>query len=849
MAVVTFEEETKLISSFITNFLQKEGINFHITFPTLHTIKIENIIYHHQPLAASVTITLRYSPLLDGVLYIDKISIEKLNIKTLTSIKIAKSSSSSRPASNNTSFSFFLRPFIKEASITASYEPFFAQATLHNLTLQKGTITTLTLQSPYGNAFAKGSYKYTALILHGRFYPKNLPLTLKKAPFSVKIDPKKIRFVVKSKQASFQEIDFRHIRVKGVYDYKKLLTFATLQASAKQTDALLNAKITYEKELSYHIDANITNQPYPIPIKPTFYKRFHLQAQGKNQDAQIFLTNRYCSIQASVHNTNFTLHSSTLKATDLNETLPKDMVIKLIAQGNPLRGEAKILSNYFDAAINKNSIIDAQLIFKKSLQKIHLPALSPLHITYDFHTLKFTSPIIKGVFDTSLQGKATLANASLNIKKRDRTLLFQLHTPSLKNTLRKLSTIYPVSIPKKDLTLLAKGALYLDKKQLHTTIKAKAKKIDSIFSYFETTIDATPKQIIIPYYALVLKDRGFYATKNSIIKRKKQKLLFTLWLEDSIKVDGVYDLHKNSAQGSIKAKSYHYSFFEGDLKSDINLSFTFKKPHLDVKGYLKILEGVIHYKPKKIRTIEDRDIIVIDAPKKEESFFQKNVSLYIKIDAKKPILYKIPELYLLMRPDLLIYKEQQKTLQLLGMITLIKGRYQLEDRYFDILPSSLSFFGPPANPLLELSLKTIKNNYTIFITVGGDLENPILHFDSEPPLKESEILSILAFGTTSRSLLGSAMGGSKLGAMLSNLFLKDLISTFGIKLDSISLLTSSNRLGIEIGKRLSDKVTVIYKNDEISTLIIRYQITPHIISDFIFGPNKSGAHIFYRKIK
>ena len=847
MGVVTFEMQTKLISNSIKNFLQQEGIDFHLTFPNIHTLQIDNIIYHHQPLASSITITLLYTPLLNGVLYIDKIVIKKLNVKTLTTIKTAKTSSST-PSSHSTS-AFFLRPFIKEVFITAMYEPFFARAKLKNLTPQHGTITSLILHTPYGNALAKGSYKNKKLTLYGRLYPKNLPLVVKRSPFIVKIDPQKIKFALKTPKAFFQNINLKHIKIRGKYDYKKLLASATLQASMKQTDAFVNAHISYEKELSYDIDANISNQPYPIPLHYSFYRWFHLQAKGKNQQATILLNNRYCQCNASLHNTSFELSSSILQATDLNASLPKDMWLRIQATGDLLQQHLTIFSNYFNASLQKDQKIDAKVRFSKPFQKFNLPALSPLHIQYDFAKLSFSSPFIKGEFTNKGEGKATLANASITLKKEDNSLLFHLHTPSLKTTLKKVSLLYPVSIPKKDLNFAAKGAINLHKQSLHTTIKAKAKQIDSIFSYFETTINATPKQIVIPYYALVLKDRGFYATKNSIIKKRKDKLLFTLWLEDSIKVQGWYDIKASQAKGSIKAHRYHYSFFEGDLKSDINLSFTFQQPHLDIKGDIKLLQGLIRYQPKKSRAIEDRDIIVIDAPKKEESFFQKNVSLYIKVDSKRPILYKIPGLYILMRPDLLLYKEQQKPLQLLGMLKILRGRYQLEDRIFDILPSSLSFFGPPTNPLLELSLKTTKNNYNIFITIGGDLENPILHFDSEPPLQESEILSLLAFGTTSKSLLGSAMGGSRLGAMLSNLFIKDLIGAFGIQLDTLSLITSSNRLGIEIGKRLSDKITVIYKNDEISTLIIRYQFTPHIISDFVFGPNKSGAHLFYRKIK
>ena len=841
MGVVGFEAKTGLLTQFVTSFLHKEGINFTFKLEDIHTIQISNISYHHQPIASKVTITLRYLPLLQGILYINKLQIYNLHLNALTTVKPSKSGKPSLLP---------IQPFIKEAYISASYHPYFVKAYLKNLSLHQGDITKLYLQSPYGKAIASGTMIDKKIHLKGTIYPKNLPLTLKRGYFSTTITSKKVDFLISSKEALYKQITIQNIITKGAYDYKKLHLKSHFIASLQKTKATIAAQLRYDKNLSYNVEANITNKTYPIPIKPEFYKSFYLQANGIDKKAKLNITNSHCHISAIIDNNYFTIKSSPIKAIDLNETLPEDMRLSLQAKGDLKSQKVTIYSNYFEAIINKEKTIKAKIEFTKPYKNLNLAALSPLIIDYDFTKLHFSSPLGKGEITKELQGKITIAGAKIGIKKRDDTLLLHLNAPSLKTTITKINKLYSLKAPKKDLNLLARAAIYLHKKRASATIKAKAKEIDSLFSYFESSINATPTKITIPYYALVLKNRGFYATKPSIIQKVGNKYQFTLWIEDSIKIVGKADPKTKSAQGSIKATNYHYSSIEGEIQGDINLHFIAQPNFVDLQGKITLLQGVITYKPKKIRTVEDKDIIVIDAiEEKKENFFQKYATLYIKIDAKRPILYKIPELYALLRPDLLIYKELQKPLQLLGTIKIIRGRYQVEESAFDISPSTLSFYGPLVNPLLELNLKTIKNNYTIYINVAGDLENPILHFDSDPPLQESEILSILAFGTSSNSLIGSAIGGSKLGAMLSNLFIKDLIATFGIRLDTLSLITSSNRFGVEIGKRLSDKITIIYKNDEISTLIIRYRFNEHIESDFIFGPNKSGAHLFYRQTK
>ncbi len=65
----------------------------------------------------------------------------------------------------------------------------------------------------------------------------------------------------------------------------------------------------------------------------------------------------------------------------------------------------------------------------------------------------------------------------------------------------------------------------------------------------------------------------------------------------------------------------------------------------------------------------------------------------------------------------------------------------------------------------------------------------------------------------------------------------------GLKLDHLVLSGS----GFEVGKKISDKITVIYDQEKKSSVKVRVQNTKHIETDILFGTNSRSADIFYKR--
>ena len=116
-------------------------------------------------------------------------------------------------------------------------------------------------------------------------------------------------------------------------------------------------------------------------------------------------------------------------------------------------------------------------------------------------------------------------------------------------------------------------------------------------------------------------------------------------------------------------------------------------------------------------------------------------------------------------------------LALTGMVQTDRGEYEFMSKRFEVRRGAATFIGTPdINPTLQLAAEyevrlPARPALNIMVLVGGTLQRPrvTLESDAQPPIAQTDLLSFLAFGTESQSLLaiaGSALtaGGSGSGA-------------------------------------------------------------------------------------
>jgi translocation and assembly module TamB len=99
-------------------------------------------------------------------------------------------------------------------------------------------------------------------------------------------------------------------------------------------------------------------------------------------------------------------------------------------------------------------------------------------------------------------------------------------------------------------------------------------------------------------------------------------------------------------------------------------------------------------------------------------------------------------------------------LTLTGAVDADRGEYTFLSKRFQIKRGSALFIGDPSlNPTLQITaeyqVKQPTGNTNIRVLIGGTLQKPriSLESDAQPPLSQSDLLSYLAFGEGSGSLL------------------------------------------------------------------------------------------------
>src|SRR6185436_4489117 len=110
-----------------------------------------------------------------------------------------------------------------------------------------------------------------------------------------------------------------------------------------------------------------------------------------------------------------------------------------------------------------------------------------------------------------------------------------------------------------------------------------------------------------------------------------------------------------------------------------------------------------------------------------------------------------------------------------GVIHADRGDYTFAGREFKLSTGSVTFLPEQSDPILQLSARhevprRTREALVILVSVGGTLKTPKVSLSSnlQPPVAESDLLSYLAFGQESSSLLtgeGSGIAGDALGGL------------------------------------------------------------------------------------
>jgi translocation and assembly module TamB len=122
--------------------------------------------------------------------------------------------------------------------------------------------------------------------------------------------------------------------------------------------------------------------------------------------------------------------------------------------------------------------------------------------------------------------------------------------------------------------------------------------------------------------------------------------------------------------------------------------------------------------------------------------------------------------------------DEQQALSLVGVVTTDRGEYNFLSKRFQIRRGSAMFVGSPdLNPTLQITGEyqvevASRGALNIRVLIGGTLRRPklTLESDAQPPRTQSELLSLLAFGQSTTSLLAFSSSSVAGNAATSDLF-------------------------------------------------------------------------------
>ncbi len=230
---------------------------------------------------------------------------------------------------------------------------------------------------------------------------------------------------------------------------------------------------------------------------------------------------------------------------------------------------------------------------------------------------------------------------------------------------------------------------------------------------------------------------------------------------------------------------------QGRASANADITIVGPYTNLQVDGQVRIREGVFYIpKPDNRQVINAGDpavFAVIDTASAvarellpDRSALLDNLRMNIGLDVDRDTWVRSQEANIEIYSDgtlRISVDRRRQALSLDGVVNTDRGEYEFLSKRFRVKQGVVRFIGTQElNPLLQITgeyqvQQAAQQSLNIRIVIGGTLMSPrlTLESDAQPPISQSDLLSYLAFGNESGSLLqfgGSSLSGGTAGGGL-----------------------------------------------------------------------------------
>jgi autotransporter translocation and assembly factor TamB len=209
---------------------------------------------------------------------------------------------------------------------------------------------------------------------------------------------------------------------------------------------------------------------------------------------------------------------------------------------------------------------------------------------------------------------------------------------------------------------------------------------------------------------------------------------------------------------------------------------------VDVTGFARVLQGVVYIPESNGKTL-----VGAGDPSLYAVLDTSNASMRDLFPRQSPLLSNLRmDVAMMVDRDVFVrsrdanvevytddplrvgVNRSKRTFLVDGVLLSDRGEYRFQSRTFQIRQGAATFINAPQlNPTLqvtgeyEVQLPT-REAFAIRIVISGTLEQPkiALESDAQPPISQTDLLSYLAFGRTSSSLLQQGGNGLTAGSGL-----------------------------------------------------------------------------------
>lgn len=632
-----------------------------------------------------------------------------------------------------------------------------------------------------------------------------------KNSFEVFINSVNIKQVRLKYKNEIYEGEFRaqDVKYKDIFDIKNFKTTFAIGALNVSLDGSVN-----KNSINAKVETRIKNQPFEAMLDLDSSK---LEIVAKEQKAVI--SNLKLNNINLIYSSDFIKHRlETSFDVAVDSFNFKD--IKLSLESSDFKTYDILLCDTKAKAILGNN----DILIKSKLLKHDLSLMS----TLDF----------KRVFFSYLDQKAML-----EIDKELKSATLDIKIDSIATLLQKLSINNNIDF---DAMLHIKSSI-----DFSNSLSSKTELSMPSFEYSlnKTKYKNSKKSsmlIVQNSLEMLLQELDFelFSQKISLDRTAKLKFIdnalhLDLSLLDGVKIDGV--INTNNIDLSIRAKNYKLEYL--DTLATINADLVLKNSLLS--GAIEFIDLKSAFKPNISPFIGDNDIIILTKDRKHDT----NFDLDLAISSKNSLFYNTDELTIEFIPMLHIVKNTTLDPQIYGLIKINSGEITLGDKEIELLGSEVYFNGNN-NPYLNINLQhNALDNTKINIYATNTLNKPLFILSSDPWMSQSDIMSYLLFGSSSSDIFETNRGDLNKGATTLGYGLKELFNkTKLFRIDTLNILNNqSGTLGYEIGASFNKNLRVLYKNSDISAVVLQYKLGKSLQFEVDAKETSQGVGIYYIK--